>query len=180
MTSRHLEINIINHISYRAEGPGCRYAGNRAASAFSSVVPDGYSVNSVSSVFKKRLGPLPSPPRGKAPPQPSPGGRERLARWSPSPTLPGGGGGWLARWSPSPTLPGGGGGWLARCGFSPTLTVGAGEAGAMGARRVGEFRSLVMWVCMFRVISCRDAALASSKCAGWFSVKSVSSVFKTN
>ena len=35
-----------------------------------------------------------------------------------------------------------------------------------------------MWVCMFRVIRCRDAALALSKCAGWFSVKSVSSVFK--
>ena len=35
-----------------------------------------------------------------------------------------------------------------------------------------------MWVRRFRVISCRDAALASSKCAGWFSVKSVSSVFK--
>ena len=62
----------------------------------------------------------------------------------------------------------------------PNPPQGAGEAGAMGARRVGEFRSLVMWVCMFRVIRCRDAALALSKCAGWFSVKSVSSVFKTN
>ncbi len=30
----------------------------------------------------------------------------------------------------------------------------------------------------FRVISCRDAALALSKCAGWYSVKSVTPVFK--
>ena len=35
-----------------------------------------------------------------------------------------------------------------------------------------------MWVRRFRVISCRDAALALSKCAGWFSVRSVTSVLK--
>ena len=35
-----------------------------------------------------------------------------------------------------------------------------------------------MWVCRFRVISCRDAASVLSKCAGWFSVCSVCSVFK--
>ena len=35
-----------------------------------------------------------------------------------------------------------------------------------------------MWVCRFRVISSRDAASVPSICAVWFSVRSVTSVFK--
>ena len=93
-------------------------------------MPDGYSVNSVSSVFKKNWEAPPRPsPVGEgeigAPPQPSPVGRERLARWE-----------------------------------------------------LAEFKRLVMWVRRFRVISCRDAASVLSRCAEWYSVKSVSSVFK--
>ena len=43
---------------------------------------------------------------------------------------------------------------------------------------LAEFKRLVMWVRSFRVISCRDAASVLSRCAEWYSVKSVSSVFK--
>ena len=46
------------------------------------------------------------------------------------------------------------------------------------ARRVAEFKRLMRQVRRFRVISCRDAAFVSSKCAGGYSVKSVTSVLK--
>ena len=81
-------------------------------------------------------------------------------------------------WEPHPSPPPEGGrGW--RDGKPlPDPPQGAGEADAVGARRVTEFKRLVLWVCSFRVICCRDAASALSKCAGWYSVKSVSSVLK--
>ena len=60
----------------------------------------------------------------------------------------------------------------------PNPPQGAGEAGAVGTCRVAEYRRLVIRVRRFRVISCRDAASVLSKCAEWFSVTSVSSVFK--
>ena len=60
-------------------------------------VPDGYSVNSVSSVFKKRLEPLPNPPRW---------GRGMAgAMVGPSPALSRGEGEAGAMVGPSPTLP---------------------------------------------------------------------------
>ena len=133
--------------------------------------------------LRRRWGPHPDPPRGKAPPQPSPRGgrgwrggggaetsdgvrRFRVISCRDAASVPSKCAGWCSVKSVTSVF-------KKRLGPSPALPMGEGEAGA-----VGGAQRLVMRVRRFRVISCRDAASVPSKCAGWCSVKSVTSVLK--